>query len=90
MEYVDRSFADSRQELDGNHYTNCRFDRCDISYRGGEIPNIVDCKFDDCNWHFEDAAERTLAFMHYLYHGTGESGREMIEQTFELIRQPAP
>jgi hypothetical protein len=89
MEHADKTFTESRQLVDGNRYTNCKFDRCAIVYGGGPIPHLIDCTLDNCSWHFEDAAERTLAFLHHLYHGTGEGGREMIESTFEMVRQPA-
>lgn len=90
MEIKAKTFTDVREVVDGNRYFDCRFERCAIVYRGGEIPHLVGCSFDGCVWHFEDAAERTLALLNLLYHGTGENGRAMIEQTLELIRQPAP
>ncbi|MGD9720940.1 MAG: hypothetical protein AB7O59_02670 [Pirellulales bacterium] len=89
MEYQGQTFVDVREVVDGNRYVACTFLRCGIVYCGGGIPDIVGCNFDGCDWHFEEAAERTLAFLHYLYHGTGEPGRTMIEQTFELIRTAA-
>lgn len=89
MEVQRATFSDSREVIDGNEYIDCRFERCDIVYCGGDIPNIVGCTFDACQWHFEDAAERTLAFLHHLYNGMGDEGRAMVEQTLELIRQPA-
>ena len=88
MEYNGESFADARQVVDGNKYTDCKFQRCQIVYRGGEIPHMIGCMFDECDWHFADAAERTLQFMNLLHHGTGEEGRAMIDQTIEMIRQP--
>ena len=89
MEIKNQSFTDSRQVVDGNRYHDCQFVRCEIVYCGGEIPHIVDCSFDRCTWHFDEAAQRTLQFMHLLYHGTGDAGRELIEQTFQLVRGPA-
>jgi hypothetical protein len=89
MEYSDKAFADSREVIDGNRYENCTFARCGIVYCGGEIPGITGCNFDECEWHFEDAAERTLAFLHFFYHGMGDEGRSLVDQTMNLIRQPA-
>lgn len=88
MEYQDQTLVDTRVQVDGNKYSNCRFDRCAITFCGGAIPHIMDCTFNDCSWSFEDAAERTLQFMNLLYHGTGDHGRELIERTIEMIRQP--
>jgi hypothetical protein len=88
MDFTETTFADSREVVDGNKYSHCRFDRCQIVYCGGELPHIVGCTFDACVWHFEDAAQRTLQFMNQLYHGTGDEGRKLIEETLELVRQP--
>jgi hypothetical protein len=87
MEFDGQAFADTREVVDGNKYLNCRFERCEIVYCGGEIPHMIGCTFDACAWHFEDAAGRTLQFMNLLYHGTGAEGRAMIQQTIEMIRQ---
>jgi hypothetical protein len=88
MEYKGQYFTDSREVLDGNRYDGCTFQRCTIVYRGGELPHITRCSFGDCAWQLEDAADRTLAYLHSLYHGTGDAGRALIEQTFEMIRRP--
>lgn len=88
MEYRDKSFADSREVVDGNRYENCTFKSCGIVYCGGEIPHLVGCKFDKCAWHFDEAAQRTLQLLHMLYHGTGEGGQAMIEETIKAIRSP--
>jgi hypothetical protein len=85
MEYVEKTFTEVPQVVDGNRYLSCRFERCAMSYRGGEIPTIINCHFEDCTWHFEDAAERTLTYMQLLYHGMGENGRTMIERTVAAI-----
>jgi hypothetical protein len=89
MEYIEKTFTEVPQVVDGNKYMNCRFERCAVSYRGGEIPAMINCYFEDCTWHFEDAAERTLTYMHLLYHGMGENGRTMIERTVAQICGPA-
>ncbi len=52
------------------------------------------CRFDDCNWQFEEAAERTLVFMRHLYHGMGPGGIQLVEATLSFlgagIPPPAP
>ncbi len=89
MDYSGKTFADMREAVDGNKYSNCKFERCGIVYSGGEIPHMNGCAFDGCVWHFEGAAERTLQFMNLLYQGTGDEGRAMIDETIEVIRRPA-
>ncbi len=88
MEFLDRSFVNTREVVDGNRYQNCTFDNCGIVYCGGEIPHVVGCKFDRCVWHFDEAAQRTLQFLHMLYHGMGDGGQAMIEETMKAIRSP--
>ncbi|MEX0677333.1 MAG: hypothetical protein WD063_09670 [Pirellulales bacterium] len=82
--------SDATEVIDGNEYQECRFEKCRMIYRGGEIPRITGCQFDDCTWHFEGAAERTLLFMRQLYHGMGPGGTQLIEATLSELRQPQP
>jgi hypothetical protein len=88
MESTGKTFANTREIIDNNRYVDCIFNRCTIVYAGGEIPHISGCQFNDCQWQFEDAAERTLVFMKMLYHGTGENGRKMIDETVDILRRP--
>jgi hypothetical protein len=66
----------------------CQFANCTIIYKGGSLPVIDGCNFQDCHWQFEDAADRTLVFMRLLYHALGEGGKQMVESMFEQLRQP--
>jgi hypothetical protein len=47
--------------LDGEFYSDCEFRDCRLIYRGGEVPHFENCRFEECDWKFEDAAARTLA-----------------------------
>jgi len=49
--------------LDGESFSGCEFRDCRLVYRGGAVPHFADCSFHDCDWKFEDAAERTLAHL---------------------------
>lgn len=90
MEHVSRITSGTTEVIDGNRYIECRFEQCKMIYRGGPIPEISGCHFEDCTWHFEDAAERTLLFMRQLYHGMGPGGIQLIEATITMLRQPPP
>ena len=50
-------------QLDGESFADCEFRACRLVYAGGEPPRFDDCKFDGCEWKFEDAAARTLAHL---------------------------
>ena len=89
MELIGQTISDKTEVIDGNTYSECRFENCKMVYRGGPIPSIGSCHFQDCQWQFEDAAERTLVFMKQLYHGMGPGGVELVEATLGALRQGA-
>jgi len=86
MEASNKTFAKTSEVLDGNLFTDCKFDECTLVYRGGAIPQLNRCHFNNCQWRFEEAAERTLEFMRQIYHGMGPGGRELLEATMAQIR----
>ncbi len=88
MENSGKTMTNVSEVIDGNTYTDCRFDNCKLIFRGGEIPRISGCHFENCQWQFEDAAERTLIFMRQLYHGMGAGGAQLVEATLAQLRQP--
>ena len=88
MQLANQTMNKSVEIIDGNQYTECRFENCQLIYRGGEIPRISQCHFENCTWQFEEAAERTLLFMKFLYLGMGTGGKDLIEATLAAIRQP--
>jgi hypothetical protein len=88
MEISGKTLTNMTEVIDGNQYNECRFQNCTLVYRGGEIPHITGCQFDNCSWQFDGAAERTLVFMRQMYHGMGAGGKQLIESTLEALRQP--
>ena len=76
--------------LDGNVYQDCRFENCNLIYAGLGPVGLQRCAFLNVRWAFVDAASNTLAFMAGLYHGAGEGGRTVIEETFDGIRRGRP
>ena len=53
--------------LDGEHFSDCEFRACRLIYAGGALPSFNNCRFNDCDWKFEDAAARTLAHMQVVW-----------------------
>jgi hypothetical protein len=88
MHHKDQQFSGTTEAIDGNQYENCVFKNCALVYRGGELPTIAGCTFDDCRWEFDEAAMRTLVLLRNLYHGMGTNGQKMVEQTLNTIRIP--
>jgi len=88
MIHENQSFRNERIELSGNAYHGCTFDHCELVYRGDPSPTFADNQFIDSVFLFKDAAIRTIYFLSNMYHA-GAGGREVVEKTFENIRQRA-
>ena len=85
--YKNRTFENKLIQLDGNQYINCTFQDCTLQYGGFGDVKLEGCQFNKCSWSFTDAAARTVQFMSALYYGAGEGGKDLIEKTFENIRE---
>ena len=64
---ADTIFNHETVMLDGEDFSDCEFRSCRMVYSGGETPSFTRCRFDDCDWRFEDAAARTLAQLKLLW-----------------------
>ena len=81
------TFSNQEIRLDGEEFVACHFDNCTMLYGGTRQVKLDGCSFNDVKWQFVDASANTLQFMTALYHGAGEGGRKLIEQTFENIKR---
>ncbi|HEY2894159.1 MAG TPA: hypothetical protein VGJ16_08105 [Pirellulales bacterium] len=88
MQRMGETLTDATEVIDGNQYSDCKFEGCQLIYRGGPLPIITNSQFNNCRWRFEDAAERTIIFMKNVYHGMGQGGAELIEATIKALREP--
>jgi hypothetical protein len=88
MQHNDEKFSGGDRVVDGNQYSGCSFDGCKIIYRGGGVPSLANCHFNNCTWHFEDAAQRTLFFLRLIYNGMGEGGQNLVDSAVAQIREP--
>ncbi|MDB5460652.1 MAG: hypothetical protein JWO72_2393 [Caulobacteraceae bacterium] len=59
--------------LDGETFEDCEFRSCRLVYGGGEPPSLSGCRFDACEWKFEDAAARTLAHLKLVWSVGGKA-----------------
>lgn len=59
--------------LDGENFSGCEFRGCRLVYSGGEPPVFDDCRIDECEWRFEEAAARTLAFLKVVWAAGGKA-----------------
>ncbi|HEY0436972.1 MAG TPA: hypothetical protein VGC92_10050 [Phenylobacterium sp.] len=53
--------------LDGQTFSDCEFRESRLVYSGGEVPTFANCRFDDCEWKFEDGAAHTLSYLQTLW-----------------------
>ena len=53
--------------LDGEAFSNCDFTACRLVYAGGPVPEFESCRFDNCDWKFEDAASHTLSYLKLMW-----------------------
>lgn len=87
MQFDKKAFKNDDVRLDGNTFIECTFKNCVMVYGGGPPPVMNLCHFHDVNWSFVEQAGNTLELMRSIYHGAGDGGRHMIEQTFDEIRK---
>ena len=85
--YINSEFKGTPVRLDYNDFQNCRFENCTMIYGGAGPVSMTGCTFKNVSWAFVDAAQNTLQFMTAMYHGSGEGGKELIENIFKLIKQ---
>lgn len=85
MNYQGTTFKNERVELTGTHFHGCRFENCELVYRGDRPPTFQDNEFVDSVFVFTDAAVRTMYLLSNMYHA-GSGGQQVVEQAFEDIR----
>lgn len=59
--------------LDGEMFADCEFRECRMVYSGGKPPVFDNCRFDACDWRFDDAAARTLAHLKVVWAAGGKA-----------------
>jgi hypothetical protein len=53
--------------LDGETFSGCEFAECRLVYSGGDLPKFDNCRFDACEWKFEEAAAHTLSYLKLMW-----------------------
>ena len=59
--------------LDGETFSDCEFQESRLVYAGGPPPSFTDCRFNACEWKFDDAAARTLEHLKLVWSVGGKS-----------------
>ncbi len=84
---INNTYKNVTVKLDLNEFIDCTFENCTMEYEGKGQISMIGCSFKNVNWIFSGAAQNTLQFMHSIYHGMGDGGKEIIEKTFENIKK---
>ena len=80
-------FHAQRIQLDGKHFESCQFEQTTLVFSGTGPVGLENCIFSGVRWEFSGSAQLTLEFMSGLYQGAGEGGSQLIERTFDNVRQ---
>ncbi|WP_083870923.1 hypothetical protein [Marinobacter santoriniensis] len=83
---IANSYRGGTVQLDNNSFTACTFDNCALEFGGTGPVELNECSFNNVQWIFTGAAKNTLNFLHGMYSGMGEGGRQIVEATFDNIR----
>ncbi|HZQ72049.1 MAG TPA: hypothetical protein VFB08_03970 [Burkholderiales bacterium] len=87
MKYSQEVFANQPVELDGNEFDRCTFRKCELKYRGGELPVLNGCHFDSSPFIFGNQAGNTLAMLRSMYHA---GLQPLVEHLFDEVRRNPP
>jgi hypothetical protein len=71
----------SSLKVDGDTFVECTFTDTVLKYGGGAHPKFERCTMTGINWHFTDAALRTIQLLQGL--NASESGAVMVSQLFK-------
>lgn len=87
MEYRDKVFDGGVVALDGNTFTGCTFRDCMLVFEASAPPNLGANQFDqNIALALKGQAGATMQLLAMLYERGGKSGREIVEEIFEQIR----
>ena len=72
--------------LDGETFSDCEFRDSRLVYSGGEPPVFSQCKFEACDWRYDDAAARTLAHMKVVWNAGGKTAVQALIKDITVAR----
>jgi hypothetical protein len=68
--------------LDGEGFDQCEFRKCRLVYAGGTLPRFSECRFDECEWRYGEAAARTLAYLRLVW---GLGGKASVQALIKEV-----
>ena len=86
MKISKNTFANEEVVLDFHEYEGCTFDKCRFVVLGYGPFALNQCEVVNCEFTFAGPAASTIQTLSTIYHEMGEQGKNLIEGTFEQIR----
>jgi hypothetical protein len=81
-----KTFNEGVVELDNKRFVKCTFNNSILTYKGNGAVSFNNCSFNGAKWSVEGYALNALIFLKSIYNGLGEVGEQMVEGTFNQIR----
>lgn len=86
MKISKNTFTNEEVVLDFHEYEACNFTNCRFVVLGYGAFSLNACEVTNCEFTFAGPAASTIQTMTIIYHNIGEQGKNLIEGTFEQIR----
>ncbi|WP_455204873.1 hypothetical protein [Kaarinaea lacus] len=87
MKYTRQKHDGKDVTWDFNTYVDCEFTNCKLIYKGGALPVLENCTFDNCEFVLTDRAENTVNYLQYLNNHMAElGGAALVEATIAKIK----
>lgn len=86
MKITKNKFANEEVVLDFHEYEGCEFTSCRFVVLGYGPFALNQCEVTSCEFTFAGPAASTIQTMSTIYHNLGEQGKQLIEGTFDQIR----
>jgi hypothetical protein len=86
MKISKNKFTNEEVVLDFHEYEGCEFTNCRFVVLGYGAFALNQCEVTNCEFTFAGPAASVVQTMATIYHSLGDQGRNLIEGTFEQIR----
>ena len=86
MKISNNQFNNEEVALDLHGYDTCKFTNCRFAVLGYGAFALNQCEVTNCQFTFAGPAASVFQTMGTIYHSLGDQGKNLIEGTFEQIR----